>query len=156
MLTLFFGGGKLNQDSHDQILPLTVEGGKRLALILRQTRYGSGMKQGEFQRQVGISHSTIANIENKKLNSIRLSTLQKLAPYTDYTESELISICSGGKAVLTGQDREYRAAEDAWSVLEQMPPSEVELLIERAIAEMPLLRRQLIKLLRAIIDKLED
>lgn len=146
----------MDQDISEQILPLTPEGAERLAEIVRQTRFSSGMKQGDFQRLVGISHSTIANIENKKLSSIRLATLKKLHPYTKYTESELISICTGGKAVLVGQHREYRAAEDAWSVLEQMPPSEVALLMEKAIAQIPFLRSQLIKLLRAIADQLED
>lgn len=141
---------------YDQVLPLTPEGAERLAEIVSEVRYSSGMKQGEFQRLINISHTTISNIENKKLNSIRLSTLIKLCSHTKYTEAELISICTGGKAVLAGQDRIYRTAEDAWSILEQMPTSEVALLIERALADLELPRSQIFDILRLIVEILDN
>ena len=63
---------------------------KILSKNIKQIRKNLNMTQEVFAAMVGISEEELSLIERKKVKDIKLSTIQKIAAFTDLTVAELL------------------------------------------------------------------
>ena len=67
-----------------------VIGSKKIAMDVRVARARAGLSQKELAEKSGVCETTISFIENGKQETIRMSTLQKLAEVLGVDVGQLI------------------------------------------------------------------
>ncbi|HEY9610503.1 hypothetical protein [Allocoleopsis sp.] len=109
----------------------TLEGREALDRIVRQARGQKTLRF--FAKQVGVSHGVIARLEKTLTKNPPDTTLNAIAPFTEFNLQEL-------RQILTSQTpptvRCYRTAEEAWVIVKGLPPSEKALLGQMILAEL--------------------
>jgi transcriptional regulator with XRE-family HTH domain len=89
----------------------------------------------KFAAKAGISHRTVARLEEADLQEPEVSTLQKIAPLTGYSKEELIAILES-KPYSPTTVREYRLAEDVIPIINQLPDAEAAKVAQHIIARL--------------------
>ncbi|WP_100898173.1 hypothetical protein [Nostoc flagelliforme] len=110
----------------------TRAGLEKLAQIVRDARGQKSVRA--FATAVGVSHRTIARIEDADLHEPEISTLQKLGPMTGYTKEELIAILEERHD--DQAFREYRTAEDVMPMINQLPDTEAARVAQSIVARL--------------------
>jgi transcriptional regulator with XRE-family HTH domain len=111
--------------------PYTQSGLLQLARIVKQARGKHSYR--EFEKISGVSHSTIRRLERCQVKNPEKSTWQKIAPHTDYCTEELIAI---GEQKEKAEIREYRTAEEALPVIEQLSNKEAARLAQMIVGRL--------------------
>ncbi|WP_100899152.1 helix-turn-helix domain-containing protein [Nostoc flagelliforme] len=110
----------------------TRTGLEKLAEIVRSARGHDSVRK--FATKAGISHRTVARLEEADLQEPEVSTLQKIAPLTGYSKEELIAILEAKPH--NPKIREYRVAEDVIPLINQLPDSEAAKVAQHIIARL--------------------
>lgn len=112
--------------------PLYTEPGLlKLAQIIKQARGARSYR--EFEALSGVSHATIRRLEICDVKNPDIATLANLAVHTPYTVEELIAVAEERDKV---DIRQYRTAEEAITVVDQLNHQEAARLAQMIIGRL--------------------
>lgn len=94
-----------------------LSGKQKIADIVRKIRKGESVR--DFAKRLGLSHTTINNLENCK-GKAELKTLKAIAPFTSFSVDELVAIIENRKSEI----REILVAEEILPLILKMPAEE--------------------------------
>lgn len=109
----------------------TEQGLLKLAQIIKQARGSRSYR--EFEALSKVSHATIRRLEICDVKNPDIATLANLAVHTPYTLEELIAVAEERDKV---EIRQYRTAEEAIGVVDQLNHQEAARLAQMIIGRL--------------------
>jgi transcriptional regulator with XRE-family HTH domain len=109
----------------------TEQGLLKLAQIIKQARGSRSYR--ELEALSGVSHATIRRLEFSDVKNPDIATLANLAVHTPYSLEELIAVAEERQKV---DIRQYRTAEEAIGVVDQLNHQEAAKLAQMIIGRL--------------------